>query len=351
MRVRIRPWHGYCFRREAKPVENGPDVRTTAKKQEVSMVRTVDLNDGGMEYIVDYDADGNGRKDEIAFDDEENAKEFESCYVKNNLNACTGQIPPTRVKLFASNGLPAKQCNVGFASPINELKGQINRLGDNLANVSTATLLNMAGDLYDAVRNRPDKGVMVELAAKYINILNDVSTKGRLNSRQVDLLARLLVNHAGDIKGVVSGSLDLFANDISKSLLNMVSKKFETCVADDFVQDQISCLDDVVDLSERELREVAREFTGFSTNGCVSSRGRELADDRVIQGIPCMKGSFVDFYENGNLEVATLGEDHTVEDQTFKRGAMLYFFDDGELDPSMIPDPETGKEVRRTSDF
>jgi len=85
-------------------------------------------------------------------------------------------------------------------------------------------------------------------------------------------------------------------------------------------------------------------MTGFHPNGQLKTAW--LAQDEIIQGIPCAKFQFLSallnwvagykdgstvFYENGLLRYCELSENFTIEGQRFKRGDAVRFDRDGKL--------------------
>ncbi|MFH1699436.1 MAG: hypothetical protein ABIE07_02520 [Candidatus Zixiibacteriota bacterium] len=86
-------------------------------------------------------------------------------------------------------------------------------------------------------------------------------------------------------------------------------------------------------------------MTGFHPNGQLKTAW--LAQDEVIQGIPCAKFKFLSavmgwiegsgkdgstrFHENGLLRYCALSENFTIEEQRFRRGDVVRFDRDGKL--------------------
>ena len=85
-------------------------------------------------------------------------------------------------------------------------------------------------------------------------------------------------------------------------------------------------------------------MTGFHPNGRIKTAW--LAEDQVIQGIPCAKFQFLSallgwvagdkdgstgFHENGLLRYCELSENFTIEGQRFRRGDAVWFDKDGKL--------------------
>ncbi|TFH64725.1 MAG: hypothetical protein E4G91_04905 [Candidatus Zixiibacteriota bacterium] len=86
-------------------------------------------------------------------------------------------------------------------------------------------------------------------------------------------------------------------------------------------------------------------MTGFHPNGQLKTAW--LAQDEIIQGIPCAKFKFLSavlgwiegsgkngstvFHENGLLRYCALSENFTIEGQRFRRGDAVRFDKDGKL--------------------
>jgi hypothetical protein len=85
-------------------------------------------------------------------------------------------------------------------------------------------------------------------------------------------------------------------------------------------------------------------MTRFHPNGQLKTAW--LAEDRVIQGIPCARFRFLSalmgwvagdkngstgFHENGQLRQCELSRNHTIAGQRFRRGDAVRFDADGNL--------------------
>lgn len=85
-------------------------------------------------------------------------------------------------------------------------------------------------------------------------------------------------------------------------------------------------------------------MTGFHPNGQLKTVW--LAQDEIIQGIPCAKYRFMSvlfgggdnilFDENGRLRYCTLSDNITIEGQNLRKGDEVRFDNDGKLNSSKL---------------